>query len=222
MPQGSRLHRIAHCLRMAWRSVTNSTTTRFLVRGQGNALITSGAVLRGCTIEIIGDNNSLEIMPNARLLGTRIRISGSRNRLWVGRDACARGGGLSFDNDGGRLLIGSKTTFFGVEIGVTEGGCVSIGEDCLFSSAVEIRNGDSHSLVDGVTNRRINPARDVTIGNHVWLGTRVLVLKGSKIGRGAVVGAASVVIGELPENSLGVGAPAKVVNGNIRWNRELL
>jgi acetyltransferase-like isoleucine patch superfamily enzyme len=219
---GSRLHQLLHALRMVLRSVVNRATSRFRDRGRRNSVVTRGAVLRGCVIEIRGDDNSIEIMPNARLLGTRIRVQGSRHRLWIGRDACDRGGGFAFHNDGGTVRVGSRSSFYGVEIGVTEGGRVEIGEDCLFSNSVEIRNGDSHSIIDGSTKERINPAEDVTIGDHVWLGTRVLVLKGSRIGSGSVVGAASVVTGELPENSLGLGSPAKLVRGNIRWDRELL
>src|SRR5262245_4779315 len=205
--EGSLLYQLGHAVRMAGRTIANRATSCVRIRGRGNEIRTSAAVLRRCSIDIIGDDNIIEIMPNACLLGTRIRMRGSRHRLWIGADACAHGGGFSFDYGGCSVRVGAKSTFFGVEIGATEGSSIEIGEDCLFSSAVEIRNGDSHSLLDARSARRLNQAKDVSIGDHVWLGTRVLVLKGSRIGSGSTVGAASVVTGEVPDNSLAVGSP---------------
>ena len=51
----------------------------------------------------------------------------------------------------------------------------------------------------------------VVIGNNVWLGNNVCVLAGVTIGNGVVVGANSVVTHDIPDNSLAVGCPAKVV-----------
>lgn len=40
----------------------------------------------------------------------------------------------------------------------------------MFSTYITIRNSDSHSIIDLYSNRKVNEARDVKIGNHVWLG----------------------------------------------------
>jgi len=53
--------------------------------------------------------------------------------------------------------------------------------------------------------------RAVEIGSGSWLGTGVVVLPGAKIGRNAVIGAGSVVTGEVPDHSVAVGVPARVV-----------
>src|SRR4051794_1256562 len=52
---------------------------------------------------------------------------------------------------------------------------------------------------------------DVRIGNDVWIGARAVVLGGSTIGNGAIVGAAAVVEGEVPEYAVAAGNPARVV-----------
>jgi len=49
----------------------------------------------------------------------------------------------------------------------------------------------------------------ITIGEDVWLGAGVIVLDGSGIGRGTIVGAGSVVTDVLPEYCIAVGTPAK-------------
>jgi acetyltransferase-like isoleucine patch superfamily enzyme len=51
----------------------------------------------------------------------------------------------------------------------------------------------------------------IDIGDDVWIGANAVILKGVKIGRGSVIGAGSVVTGDIPPFSIAVGAPAKVV-----------
>lgn len=54
-------------------------------------------------------------------------------------------------------------------------------------------------------------AKPIEIGNDVWLSSGVIVCGGSKIGDGAVIGAGSVVMGEIPPNVFAAGTPAKVI-----------
>ncbi|MEO5724815.1 MAG: acyltransferase, partial [Ilumatobacteraceae bacterium] len=55
------------------------------------------------------------------------------------------------------------------------------------------------------------PEKPVSIGDGSWLGYGAVVLPGARIGKHVTVGANSVVTGELPDNSVAVGAPARVV-----------
>jgi acetyltransferase-like isoleucine patch superfamily enzyme len=55
----------------------------------------------------------------------------------------------------------------------------------------------------------------VRIGPDTWLGTKVSVLRGSRIGRGAVIGAHAVVRGEIPDYAIAVGSPARVVRDRL-------
>lgn len=52
----------------------------------------------------------------------------------------------------------------------------------------------------------------VTIGNNVWFGEFVTVLKGVKIGDNCIIGAGSIVTKDIPDNSVAVGIPAKVIS----------
>lgn len=52
---------------------------------------------------------------------------------------------------------------------------------------------------------------DVVLGNDVWIGAHCMLLPGARIGNGAVVGAYSVVRGEIPAMAIAVGSPARVV-----------
>lgn len=90
---------------------------------------------------------------------------------------------------------------------------ITIGDDTMFATGVQIYDNISHPLEP---RRRHEPftleeADPVTIGRNVWLGTAVVVLKGVTIGDNTIVGAGSVVTRSLPENVFAAGNPAKVV-----------
>ncbi|WP_288894321.1 hypothetical protein [uncultured Alistipes sp.] len=51
----------------------------------------------------------------------------------------------------------------------------------------------------------------VRIGNDVWIGTGVTILKGSQINDGAIVGASALVRSTIESNAIAVGTPAKIV-----------
>lgn len=87
---------------------------------------------------------------------------------------------------------------------------------------MDISVSDIHSIVDLATGARINPARDIQVGERVWVGQRVLILKGSQIGDGSIIGAGSVVTGTIPKNVIAAGAPARVIRQGVTWRGELI
>jgi Serine acetyltransferase len=65
----------------------------------------------------------------------------------------------------------------------------------------------------------------VKIGNNVFIGAGTIILPNVKIGDNVIIGAGSVVCNDIPENSVAVGNPAKVIgstNGYVNKNRELM
>ena len=137
-------------------------------------------------------------------------------------DDCVIGGVIRLERgDGGVIRIGAGTTFNQVGLSMHEAGEINIGRDCMFSTDIHMDPSDMHPIFDRATGERLNPAQDINIGDHVWLGTRVLVLKGARIGSGTIVGAGSIVSGTLPADVLAVGSPAKVVRENVVWTRDL-
>lgn len=102
---------------------------------------------------------------------------------------------------------------------------VSIGSGTLIGSRVIITDhshgiyrGQNQSSPDTVpTQRPLLTTGAVVIGANVWIGDGVAVLNGARIGDGCIIGANSVVAGEIPAGTIAVGAPARPVR---RWDAE--
>ena len=91
----------------------------------------------------------------------------------------------------------------------------------MFSSGIILRNGDSHAILDVSTNKRINNANSINIGNHVWMGADSKVLKGSIIGNNSIIATGAIVSGNCSNNnSIYGGIPAKKLKNGIDWIRE--
>ena len=93
----------------------------------------------------------------------------------------------------------------------------------MLSHDIDIRNTDSHSIIN-MAGERINPSSDIIIGDHVWIGIRSTILKGSVIPSNTIVAAQSMVTSSLnaKENVIIAGSPARVVKENVNWDSKRL
>ena len=93
---------------------------------------------------------------------------------------------------------------------------ISIGEKCGIAFDSIIMDSDFHDFsMRGEARPQSEP---VTIGDHVWVGTRSVILKGVTIGNGAVVAAGSVVSSDVPAGALVGGVPARVIEERVEWS----
>lgn len=161
------------------------------------------------------------------LIGNRPRSNslifniGSNSTIDIGNNCFINSLEIYTQNDS-IVKIGDWTGFtHKTNIACHEPKNVDIGSGCLIASGTLISVSDMHSIIDLETGERINYGSDIFIGEHVWIGAEAYVLKGAKIGKGSIVGARSIVTGEIPENSLAVGSPARVVKRGVSWKHEL-
>lgn len=126
------------------------------------------------------------------------------------------------------LLINQNCTFgTNAKIDINSGNKVIIGEDCMFSHNINIQAGDGHAIFDVKTGKRINPfaaennaaKTKIVFGRHIWVGKNSLLLNGTNIGEGSIVGAGSIVKSTVPNNCVIAGNPAKIIRTDAAWSR---
>jgi acetyltransferase-like isoleucine patch superfamily enzyme len=192
--------------------------------GKGNSLFAEGAQLERCRIRISGSGNQLFFSPGASVKDCEIEILGDDHILVIGENVILTQSVLWFEDHHGEINIGKGTTMQrNGHIAVTEPfRKINIGENCMFSFNVDIRNGDSHSIFSQESGKRINWAKNVEIGDHVWLGAHTQIIGGTQIGQNSIIGIRSLVNGAISENSIAVGIPAKVVKTGFTWDSKRL
>lgn len=111
---------------------------------------------------------------------------------------------------GAKLKLG-KGSFINSDCKIRCHESITIGDHCAISHDFTIMDSDAHKIND------VKSVRPIVIGNHVWIGTRVTILKGVNVGDGAIIAAGAVVTKDVPANTMVAGVPAKVIKENIRW-----
>ncbi|WP_457743406.1 acyltransferase [Sulfurimonas sp.] len=96
---------------------------------------------------------------------------------------------------------------------------ISIGNNTMIAWQTIIMDTDQHAIHSIQDNIRINKDKKITIGNNVWIGAKSLILKGSNIPDGSIVGANTTLSKSFKtKNSIIAGNPPKVLKENIKWN----
>lgn len=96
---------------------------------------------------------------------------------------------------------------------------IEFGDDVLVGWGFEIMDGDAHKLYDKDDSiKRLNPDKEIRIGNKVWFGANVNVLKGVETGDNMIVAAGTTLTKSVLENNCVVGGnPVQILRKNIIW-----
>lgn len=166
------------------------------------------SVLIGCGI-VAFDGASVRIADGCNMKGLMVICKGAGSRVEIGHHCNVHA------DFWGKTVIHCKC-----------GHLIEIGDDCLFSGNIVIRNNDGHPVydrryLDGKSDTPVvyNPPMDVHIGNHVWIGEGARILKGVRLGTNTIVGTSAIVTRSSSKDAVGGnvvlgGNPAKVV-GNL-------
>lgn len=117
--------------------------------------------------------------------------------------------GPFFCDYGVNIKIGDRV-FFNFNCIILDTMPVTIGDHCMFGPGVQIYT-PLHPMKAADRNTGLEYAKEVVIGNSVWVGGNVTILPGIHIGDNCVIGAGSVVTRDIPANSFAAGNPARVV-----------
>ncbi len=114
-------------------------------------------------------------------------------------------------NPESKIEIGEGSWVGNHFVAISEGPGIFIGKNVLIGTHVEVYDSDFHAV--NVRARLQSDAKRaaVKIGNDVWIGNNVTILKGTEIGEHSVVAAGAVVSGKFPPNVVLGGVPAKVI-----------
>jgi acetyltransferase-like isoleucine patch superfamily enzyme len=169
-------------------------------------------------ITAIGAPQDCEIVLRKPAPNVAIVSGGRRSRVFIGSFGYAFHAQLNLWRDA-TVLVGDSATSNGVRI-VADEGVVRIGRDCMISDDVVLQGNDQHGIVDVASGALLNEgAAGITIGEHVWLGRRCMVMPNVRIGAGSIVAAGAVVAGDVTRDSVAAGVPARIVRSGTSWSR---
>jgi acetyltransferase-like isoleucine patch superfamily enzyme len=134
-------------------------------------------------------------------LGDNVRV---REHVWMLGTAVLTDPGVG-------LTIGNNV-YVGPYCVLGAGGGLSIGNDVTIGAHVDIL-AENHSFEDPEVpiNQQGVKREGIVVEDDCWIGNRVTILDGVRVGRGSVIGAAAVVTRSIPEFSVAVGSPARVI-----------
>lgn len=201
-----------------WRNLRSKHSFH---QGNNNKIKNLGGQRVNSIIQVYGNGNTIIIENGALLLNSCLRIYGNNNLVHLKSDSYISGAEIWVENDRCETIIGERT-FVGhhSHLACTENGSkLIIGCDCMISSYVQIRTGDSHSILD-MEGNRVNPARSVRIGDHCWIGEGAKILKGVGLEGDNIVATGAILTKSYEKNALIAGVPGKIVKENVTWDKD--
>ena len=173
-----------------------------VINGSNNVINIHKTFFNNTLIEIYRDNNTLEIKEQQETINKAHIYVSYGGSMFIGKDCELNNGGLELAVAGDYI----------------EKHKMVIGDNTHIARDVIIRTSDGQSLIDPETMLPTNPPEDVIIGNHVWIMSRCIILKGTHLPDGCAVAANSLVNKKFNEENLLIcGTPAKIMRHNIRW-----
>ena len=172
--------------------------SKIIIKGVSNELVFDSVTISKTIISVNGSNNKIHIDPDVKLNNAVIDLRGND---------CS-------------IFIGKGTVFLGIRmVNVGKSNMIKIGKECLFSDQIELWASDTHSIFNG-NREKVNPEKPVIIGDRVWVGSRVIILKGVTIHNDSVIGMGSVVTRDVSPHTVCVGSPNRTIKENITWKLE--
>jgi acetyltransferase-like isoleucine patch superfamily enzyme len=107
----------------------------------------------------------------------------------------------------GRIEIGNHT-FINYGSSIAARASVKIGSHCHLGHYTFVMDNDQH---DVVRHTKLPQSHPVIIEDHVWIGSKAVILPGVRIGSRAVIGAGSIVTKDIPGRCVAAGNPARVL-----------
>ena len=139
------------------------------------------------------------------------QVSGEVN--FAGKASIGHGSKISVR---GKLNLGSKFNIT-AESTIVCAKEITFGNDCLVSWDVLVMDTDEHPIYNK-EHERINPDKPITVGNHVWIGCKCVLLKGAEIPNDTVLAAGTQLRSSFAgENQIVGGNPPAILKRDVTW-----
>lgn len=216
-----KLFRYLKKLRLHFRQIRYWSQYKSIETNHEIQLVNGQSFINGFKINCIGEANTLCIQGPAKIRNCTVFIRGNFNKIVINSGVFLNEVDFYMEDDHNEAVIGEHSQLMGrTHLATIEGTRIIIGKDCLFSSELQFRTGDSHSIVD-LEGKRINPSEDIVISDHVWIGTKVTCLKGTNVARDSIVGATSTLCSKFEHgNTVIAGVPGRIVKTGVNWTTE--
>lgn len=177
-----------------------------------SGIFTSGLILWRNQGKVIAESTLIGICSNR--LGL---IPFSRGIVEVGKEGILKTGKHVRISHGCRIFIHGElsigeNSYINPNCHLVVTKRLSIGSGCAISWNFQALDSDLHS-----SSGSKGDSGAISIGNNVWIGADVTVLKGVEIGDGSVIAAGSLVNRSIPAGVLAGGVPAKVIKEGVTW-----
>ncbi len=144
---------------------------------------------------------------NVRVQGSNIRLGKNLHIVttgdrWVSFSTWAMDEHQGNINLGDNVLVCPGSRF-------DSASAINVGDNCMFAAGAYVTDADWHDIYDRTM--PIGATRPVTLAQNVWVGDGAIICKGVTIGENSVIGAGSVVTGDIPADVIAAGNPARVI-----------
>ena len=185
----------------------------------GNCICGTFPVMKNSTILFKGKNNLLFCEPGVILDETTLKFLGDNSVIYLETNRHEYRLMVSLRHDSVFHMGKHNYIHQNMTVILSEQRHCFIGDYGLFSYNIWIRDSDTHLVYDCQTRIRRNPTKSVYIGDHVWVGQECMILKGTQIDSGSIVGARALVAGKrIPHNTSWGGNPAKQISEEVFWD----
>ena len=189
--------------------------------GQNNKVSIRGINVASL-VQVSGNCNLILINSGTVLKKARLFIHGNHNKIIINQDSLLEGTYIHIEDNNCLIQIGTNTYVGPSHLACSEDGkTIIIGNECMLSSNIFVRTGDSHSIIDNNGNR-INTAESILIDDHCWIGEGAKILKGVTLQKDTIVASGSIVTHSFPSNVILAGNPARIIKENVSWDKQRL
>lgn len=203
---------------MYWRS-SMVFTNHIQELADGNQILGEFPNLKNSEINFNGANNILYCEPGVTLSESSLDFKADNSVIYLGANRHEYKLTVSVYNDSVFHMGIHNFQTCKMTVILSEQRHCFIGDYGVFSWGICMRNSDPHLIYDCSTRKRVNPTQSIYIGDHVWVGQDCLILKGTQIDSGSIIGGHAVISGKrIPHNSTWAGNPARQIKDDIFWN----